>query len=380
MDCLRIVGIIHHTDTNDIIQRIKLLFLGDYVLIMIDHSRTRVLHVDDDSMYREWFASRIEAETELSVTTAASADAALSRLTDDVYDCLVSAYDLPGTDGLELLRSVRARNPSLPVVLHTGSGSESLASEAIAAGVTDYVPKVKGKDQGDALARRVELAIDRSAGSPTASDHPLSDHHRDAFVRLVSHDLRNSMVVMPGLVDGVYEDGDRALYREARDALGRMNAVVDDLETLVRNDGSHPALDSFELSSIATAAWERLDTGASELRAEYGPLIAADPAVFRQVLQTLFSNSIAHATSNVTVRVGVTDDRDGFYVADDGPYIATGGKNHAFETADQDDELGFVREVAATNGWVIEVTESSLGGPRIEFLGLDFEDRSVGDW
>lgn len=55
-------------------------------------------------------------------------------------DCVVSAYRLSDETGIEFLRSVRDARPDVPFVLYTDAGDESIASEAIAAGVTGYVP------------------------------------------------------------------------------------------------------------------------------------------------------------------------------------------------------------------------------------------------
>jgi PAS domain S-box-containing protein len=66
---------------------------------------------------------------------------------------------MPGTNGLELLEAVRNRYPDLPFILFTGKGSEEIASEAISAGVTDYLQKEVGTDQYTLLANRIERAV-----------------------------------------------------------------------------------------------------------------------------------------------------------------------------------------------------------------------------
>ena len=66
---------------------------------------------------------------------------------------------MPGMDGLELLAAVRSESPSLPFILFTGKRSGEITSEAIAAGVTDYLLKGTGLEQYELLASRIELAI-----------------------------------------------------------------------------------------------------------------------------------------------------------------------------------------------------------------------------
>jgi DNA-binding response OmpR family regulator len=61
--------------------------------------------------------------------------------------------------GIELLETVRETYPDLPFVLFTETGSEEVASEAISAGVTDYLQKGGGSEQYALLANRIENAV-----------------------------------------------------------------------------------------------------------------------------------------------------------------------------------------------------------------------------
>jgi len=119
-----------------------------------------VLHVDDDPDLVELAAVFLERNSDaLHVVTETSADAALTRLETADIDCVVSDYDMPGRNGLDLLRAVREQYPDLPYLLFTGKGSEEIASEAISAGVTDYIQKGGGTDQYTVLANRIENAV-----------------------------------------------------------------------------------------------------------------------------------------------------------------------------------------------------------------------------
>lgn len=86
---------------------------------------------------------------------------AVERVRDDPVECVVSDYQMPGMNGLELLSAVREIDPDMPFILFTGRGSESVASEAVSAGVTDYIRKATGTEQYDLLVNRVRNAVDR---------------------------------------------------------------------------------------------------------------------------------------------------------------------------------------------------------------------------
>ncbi|WP_257299402.1 PAS domain S-box protein [Haloarchaeobius sp. FL176] len=128
---------------------------------MSDTSETiEVLHVDDDPAFTEIVATCLENEDErMTVRTATSAADGLALLDDTDVDCVVSDYDMPGQTGIEFLAAVRERHGELPFILYTGKGSEEVASEAISAGVTDYLQKGTGSEQYAILANRIGNAV-----------------------------------------------------------------------------------------------------------------------------------------------------------------------------------------------------------------------------
>jgi len=119
-----------------------------------------VLHVDDEGAFGEMAATFLEREDDrMAVETVRSADEGLDRLAEGEYECVVSDYEMPDTDGIEFLRRIREEWPDLPFILFTGKGSEEIASDAISAGVTDYLQKEPNPDQYKLLANRVGNAV-----------------------------------------------------------------------------------------------------------------------------------------------------------------------------------------------------------------------------
>lgn len=119
-----------------------------------------VIHVDDEPSLTDLTATFLERENDrFDVETAVSADEGLDTISDRPPDCIVSDYNMPGMDGIEFLRAVREEHPDLPFILFTGEGSETIASEAISAGVTDYLQKGSGSEQYELLTNRIQNAV-----------------------------------------------------------------------------------------------------------------------------------------------------------------------------------------------------------------------------
>ena len=126
-----------------------------------------LLYVDDDAALQDLVATQLrrriadldldydlDVETESDPTAVVDGDGRL----DDVA-CLVTDYEMPAMNGIELLERVRERDADLPVIVYTGHGSETVASDAISSGVTDYVRKDSGDDHYELLANRIRTAV-----------------------------------------------------------------------------------------------------------------------------------------------------------------------------------------------------------------------------
>ncbi|QUJ74337.1 PAS domain S-box protein (plasmid) [Haloarcula marismortui ATCC 33800] len=125
------------------------------------HSIT-ILHVDDDPDFADMTKAFLERKNNrFTVKTVRSADEGMEYLADTAVDCVISDYDMPQQNGIEFLRETRDTFPDIPFILYTGKGSEEVASEAIAAGATDYFQKESGTDQYTVLANRIETFVEQ---------------------------------------------------------------------------------------------------------------------------------------------------------------------------------------------------------------------------
>lgn len=123
-----------------------------------------VLAVDDDSSLLDLTKTFLERESDsFDVITDTRADKAVSKLVEGeiAVDAIVSDYDMPAMSGIDFLESIREEFPDLPFILFTGKGSEEIASDAISAGVTDYLQKGTGSSQYSVLSNRLLNVVEK---------------------------------------------------------------------------------------------------------------------------------------------------------------------------------------------------------------------------
>lgn len=102
----------------------------------------RILFIDDNPDDRALAIRELRREfPNLKAEEVADAKGFSRVLESASYDLVITDFQLCWSDGLAVLRAVKARWPECPVVMFTGTGSEEIAVEAMKAGLDDYVLK-----------------------------------------------------------------------------------------------------------------------------------------------------------------------------------------------------------------------------------------------
>jgi len=106
-----------------------------------------ILVVDDEPDIADLFRQRFRREARDGTYVlhfAFSADEALAQLSDEVVPPLIvilSDINMPGKDGLALLREVKRVRPEMPVMMVTAYGDEERRRQASAFGAADFLTK-----------------------------------------------------------------------------------------------------------------------------------------------------------------------------------------------------------------------------------------------
>src|SRR5829696_5641332 len=100
---------------------------------------TRVLLIDDDTRMYELLAQYL-GQNGISVTHAADGGRGLAALEAGAYDAVLLDVMMPGMDGLEVCRRIRAKS-TLPVIMLTARGDETDRVVGLELGADDYLAK-----------------------------------------------------------------------------------------------------------------------------------------------------------------------------------------------------------------------------------------------
>jgi DNA-binding NarL/FixJ family response regulator len=115
----------------------------------------RVLVVDDHEMFSEALALLFSREPGIELVAALPAgEDAVARCREEAPDVVLMDVDLPGIDGIEATRRIRAASPGTKVVVLTAMENPSLVVSAMAAGACGYMSKTRAADDLVNVVRR----------------------------------------------------------------------------------------------------------------------------------------------------------------------------------------------------------------------------------
>jgi CheY-like chemotaxis protein len=124
-----------------------------------------ILLVDDEPVLLDLGSFYLTQREHFSVETASDGPEALELLEKRPHQIVVSDYDMPCMNGIELLREVKKRHPNQPFIIFTGKGREEVVIEALNLGVDFYLQKGgETKSLYAELAHKCRRAVERRQG------------------------------------------------------------------------------------------------------------------------------------------------------------------------------------------------------------------------
>jgi two-component system, LuxR family, response regulator FixJ len=156
-------------------------------------SKVKVYVIDDDEAMRDSLNFLLDSAG-LEVTLFETAQRFLDALPGLDFGCVVSDVRMPGIDGIELLRRMKAAQSKFPILIMTGHGDVPLAVEAMKLGAIDFMEKPFDDDR---LTGMIEAAIRQA--EPAAKDDTVT---QNIVARIATLSPRERQV-MEGLIAGL---------------------------------------------------------------------------------------------------------------------------------------------------------------------------------
>jgi two-component system response regulator FixJ len=156
-------------------------------------TKGHVYVIDDDEAMRDSLNFLLDSAG-FGVTLFDNAQSFLDALPGLAFGCVVSDVRMPGLDGIELLKRMKAQQCPFPILIMTGHGDVPLAVEAMKLGAIDFLEK---PFEDDRLTTMIESAIQRA--EPAAKNEAIT---QDIAARVASLSPRERQV-MEGLIAGL---------------------------------------------------------------------------------------------------------------------------------------------------------------------------------
>jgi len=300
--------------------------------------RPQVLAVDDEPQFLNIEQLYLERR-KMDVTPCESSTEALDAVKNGSYDVVVSDYQMPGLNGIDLLKALRKDGYYLGFILLTGKGREEVAINALNEGASFYLQKgIDASTLFELLARRIEdiCAAQESAKAlaEAAEILRITNNRLDLLGSITRHDIRGEVTIADGYLGLAEKETDLAKLQshisKARAATGKIIGIIEIARTYQINGtmnikwaSLHSALER------AIASVDIHDVVYTDTSEDWTILV--DP-LLEMVCGNIFSNSVRHGKKVTKIQVSSKEVADGLdlIIEDDGVGIAPEEKEKIF--------------------------------------------------
>ena len=269
-----------------------------------------LLIVDDEPASMRALCDTLEYEGYQTYGYTSAADA-LVAMRERSFDLLLADLQMPGTNGIDLMKSAQLVDPTLVAVIMTGHGALETAVAAMKAGALDYIQKpIKLATALPVLERALavrQLRIEKKRLEENVRERTeelkIANRELEAFSYSVSHDLRAPLRAVSTFTQVLLSDHVGPLNEEGRRLLQNVNAGAAHMDRLITDllrlsqlnrQALHRQPQRFAevvRSIIDGMASERAGRDIEFVVADF-PTWKVDPGLMQQVFVNLISNAI----------------------------------------------------------------------------------------
>jgi signal transduction histidine kinase len=278
-----------------------------------------ILITDDDQGDRKQIL-RALMQTGLSCECfeADSIKEALAACETRAFDCAIIDYQLPGGDGLDGMTALHKSCPNMFIVMATGHGDATIATEAMKRGASDYI--AKENITGKSLGRILENARQKEALRRKLAQQR---EELERFADVLVHDLKSPITSIRGFATIIHQavrsgatDPEKiAGYCERMVNLGeRMVVLIDTLHEYTKSE-AHVAFEQVDLNRVIEDVRCNLEQIIVKRQARVSndplPVVFGHASLLTQLLQNLIGNAIKYCEAVIpTVHVSAKPDAE----------------------------------------------------------------------
>ncbi|MDP1727305.1 MAG: ATP-binding protein [Bacteroidota bacterium] len=272
----------------------------------------------------------------------------LDHLKEQVFDLVITDYLLGNTSGLEVLKTVKAFNPVLPVMVLTGKGNTAIDMEAMTLGASDYL--VKGSFDSSSLERAIRYVLERanSARILKENEHYQSTINKlvstDRIAKMIAHEVKNPLTNILLSAEQL-----RNTFQENSEVLSYIEIITRNskrINQLVRNLLDSTRFGDVNLKKInlievirdtLTMAHDRIQFNSIRLIENYSDPVfelELDEEKMKIALLNIIINSIEALEENtgvIELKVMKVKGNIKIHISDNGPGISEEAKERLFE-------------------------------------------------
>ena len=259
----------------------------------------------------------------------------LKKIDKERFDVIMLSYNLPGTNGLEILSDLQYKDLKGPVIMLADKGDEEFGAQAVRQGAYEYVIRQKGFEQGlplvihnalsafkrDKERERLQKEVAAKKIELEAANKKLKelDRIKSDFVANVAHEFRTPLTIIKGNVDLVVKGGlgevtsqQKEMLDGAKNVANRLARLVNDLLDISKIESGKMKLreDLININKIieenlpgfTKMIKDRKQTLKKELAIDM-PDIKADMDKITQVFVNLLSNAIKYSPEQGSIVV-----------------------------------------------------------------------------
>jgi signal transduction histidine kinase len=272
------------------------------------------------------------------ITEAADGEEGLRHVQEDAPSCVLLDYSMPGRNGLEILKLIRAQHPFIPIVMMTGQGNEAVAVTAMQEGAQNYI--AKASITPETLDHVIRMAVTHCALEKRIYEQRSS---LEIFTHALAHDLREPVRTIRSFIELIderekFSGKTQEYFHYVQTAAERVDALIDMVYLYTRLHGADQLpREQCDVASIL----EEVQVNIKQLIEERKTVITCGPLpqVFAnhtqlvQLFQNLLCNATHHCNTVPHIHVDAVESHDMWQlrVRDNGPGIAPKDREKIFE-------------------------------------------------